>query len=62
MQALRGTAEMQFFGDGDEVAEVTKFDIAIHIETIIIPRNKILDVWCWVGGDCKKGDDTWRCK
>jgi hypothetical protein len=33
-QALRGVAEMQFFGDGKEVTKVTEVDILIHIRII----------------------------
>jgi N-acetylglutamate synthase-like GNAT family acetyltransferase len=35
---------MEFFGDRHKVAEVPDLDIVIHIQNIIIARNKILDV------------------
>jgi hypothetical protein len=31
MEALSGAAEVKLFRDGDEVAEVTKLDVVIHI-------------------------------
>jgi hypothetical protein len=35
---------MQLLGDGDKVAQVAKFKVAIHSLKIIILTNKILDV------------------
>lgn len=37
-------AEVELFSDGDEVAQVAEFDVAIHISKIIIRTNKILDI------------------
>jgi hypothetical protein len=37
-------AEVELFGYGDEVAEMTELDVLIHISKIIIRRNNILDV------------------
>jgi hypothetical protein len=46
VETIRGAAEVEFFGDGDEVAEMAEFDVAIiHTSNIIIRTNKILDVW-----------------
>ena len=42
MQARGGMAEVQLLGDGDEVAEVAKLNI--HMHTILIKTNGILDV------------------
>ena len=46
MEALGRSSKVEFFSDGDEVAEMAEFDIAIiHMLEIIIRTNKILDVW-----------------
>jgi putative acetyltransferase len=42
MQARGGMAEVQLLGDGDEVSEVAKLNI--HMHTILIETNGILDV------------------
>jgi hypothetical protein len=44
VQANRCSPEMQLLGDGDKVAQVAKFKVAIHSLKIIILTNKILDV------------------
>jgi hypothetical protein len=31
VEALGGTAEVELFGDGDEIAEMAEFDFGIHI-------------------------------
>ena len=46
MEAVGGTSKVEFFGNGDEVAEMAEFNVAIiHTLEIIIRTNKILDVW-----------------
>ncbi len=48
MKTVGGAAEVELFGYCDKVAEVAKFNIAIHMLKIIIGTNRILDVWmCW---------------
>ena len=42
MEAESGMAEVQFLGDGDEIAEVAKLNIHMHM--ILIETNGILDV------------------
>jgi putative acetyltransferase len=37
-------AEVQFFRDGYEVAQMPKLDVLIHISIVLIPANNILDV------------------
>ena len=54
MQALGGTAEVEFFGDSGEVAQVAEFDFCIHILNVSIYRNKILDIL----HHCKETDDV----
>jgi hypothetical protein len=44
VEALGGATEVELFGDGYEVAQVAEFDVAIHIQDIIIRTNKILDI------------------
>jgi hypothetical protein len=48
VKAQGGATEMEFLGDGDEVSEMTQFDVGgrnlVHIHCILIQRNKILDV------------------
>ena len=62
MQAYSSTTEVELFRDGDEVAQVTELDVAIHMLEIIIELNKILDRWnmraqTWIYGDCGDGDN-----
>jgi putative acetyltransferase len=42
---------MQFFGDGDEIAQVAKLWLTIHMVRISIPENGILDVRMLAGQD-----------
>ncbi len=42
MKAAGSAAEMEFFGDSDEITQMAKLDI--HIQNILIDRNKILDI------------------
>jgi hypothetical protein len=49
VQPLRRASEMQLFRNGYEVPEMAQFDISIHISTIIIEWNKILDISYWNG-------------
>jgi hypothetical protein len=44
MQPLGCATEVQLLGDGDEIPQVPKFEITIHMPNIIIEVNKILDV------------------
>ncbi len=44
MQTDRRSSEVQLFSDRNKVAQVSHFDIAIHIQVISIMLNKILDV------------------
>ena len=44
MQTLGRTAEVQFLGNRNEVAQMSQFEILIHMQNILIPLNKILDV------------------
>jgi putative acetyltransferase len=55
MEALRCTAKVQLFRNGNEVTQVSQFNIPIHMQHILIPLNKILDVIDGEGGDCYQG-------
>ena len=44
MEALRSAAKVQLFRNGNEVTQVPQFEVAIHIQNILIRSNKILDV------------------
>jgi hypothetical protein len=44
MKPCGGAAEMQFFGDGQEIAEMAEVDICIHIRIVSIGTNNILNV------------------
>lgn len=44
-EALRCPAEMEGFGDGQEVAEVAEFDFLIHIVEVSISILQLLDIW-----------------
>ena len=44
MEAIGSATEVKLLGDGDEVAEVSEFYVAIHTLEIIMVLNKILDV------------------
>jgi hypothetical protein len=44
MEALGRSAEVQLFRNCNKVTQVPQFDIAIHIQNILILPNKILDV------------------
>ena len=44
MEALGCTAKVQLFRNRNKVAQVPQFDIAIHMQNILIQPNKILDV------------------
>jgi hypothetical protein len=44
METVGGAAEVELFGDRNEVTEMAQFDISIHTPEIIIGTNKILDV------------------
>jgi hypothetical protein len=44
VKAQRGASEVQLLCDRDEVAEMAKFNVSIHILKIIMRTNKILDV------------------
>ncbi len=44
VKAQGGASKVQLLGDRYEVAQMTKLDISIHIQNIIIGTNKILDV------------------
>ncbi len=45
MKAQSCSAEVQLFGHGDEVAQVSQLDFLIHTSNILIETNKILDIW-----------------
>ena len=45
MESVGGTSKVEFFGNGDEVAEMAEFDVGIHTSIILILMNNILDVW-----------------
>jgi hypothetical protein len=44
VEPKRGAAEVEFFSDGNEIAQVAQLDRGIHMQNIIIRTNKILDV------------------
>jgi hypothetical protein len=44
MQTLSSASEMQFLRHSNEVPQMPNFDFLIHIQTILILMNKILDI------------------
>jgi len=44
MEPRCGMAEIQFLGDRQEIPQVAKIDIMIHMKNVLIRINNILDV------------------
>jgi hypothetical protein len=56
MEALCRSAKVQLFRNRNEVTQVPQFNIAIHIQNILILPNKILDVPNEWGQTAFRGD------
>lgn len=55
METGGGATEVQIFGDGYEVSEVTEFKILIHRQYQLMTQNKILDASPALGETAEKG-------